>query len=524
LMRDSFERGEFPPSEFGDSVANVFVSKWVLGAQLGSTERRRLSSFLMVWGGAPLDEDAISHLPPPIFRAFGLPTPFDFKKIQYVPEAKDTRPTPKGETPDDESVDDESVVALRIKLDEWANGAELAQGDARTIRRGLGLLLKGAVQWGALRLREQEINPNSIYIPNARGGAGGTQLKVCEDTKDETGALRSGMLAAHRFEVKGKHWDYPGGDEDYVAAMAIVDRLASQLMRQTVTRVQTEVAALSRGLITQARIGGLAPPVRGKDPDTLLAVFEEVGAIETANEAWRAVVDQSLGQFIASKSARAGLQYELFSRAGAFQGTGAAVHAIDGARIVAALGDEGEDAQSLPSDYSNYLRQISPNRLWNPVSKVLSDLEQFKTDVSELTEPGFDKRAFVDDLKAIAVLLGQTGTWQHTSWLKVADVEQQIQDFQASGVMELMGRLERVLDHAEREKLPTLLNEMGRFDFALTDKLVTFLRSAKELVRMAVNANAQATSLATQAKPDAIAAEISDMLLTIETKLFEGAP
>jgi hypothetical protein len=58
----------------------------------------------------------------------------------------------------------------------------------------------------------------------------------------------------------------------------------------------------------------------------------------------------------------------------------------------------------------------------------------------------------------------------------------------------------------------------------LTAKLVTFWRSAKELVRMAANANAQATSLAAQDKPEAIAAEISDMLLTIETKLFEGAP
>jgi len=526
LMREAYERGEFPPSEFGESVPNVFVSKWVQSASLATSERRRLSSFLMAWGGAPQDEEAISHLPPPIFAAFGLPTPYDFKRVEYAPEAKEAKTAPKQEAPVDEERDEESVVALRQRLDEWVNGAELNQSEARTLRNGLGLLLKGAVQWGALRLREQSFSPASIYIPQARGGSsGGLQLKVCDVAKDETGVLRLGLLAAHKFEIRGKHWDYPGGDDDYVAATAIVDRLAAQLQDHAIAQAEKEVAVLARGLITQARIAGLAPPVRGKDADTLAAVFEQVGSIETANEAWRAVVDHSLVPFLAGKPARESLQHEVFSRAGAFQGTGSLVHAIDGVRIIAALeAATGDETGELSQEYANYLRQISPNRLWSAVSKVISDLEQFKTDVSELTEPDFDKRAFVEDLKAIAVLLGQTGTWQHTSWLKIADVEQQIQAFQASGVMELMGRLERVLDHAEREKLPTLLNELGRFDFALTAQLVTFLKSANELVRMAANAKAQAASLATQAKPEAIADEISDLLLTIETKLFAGAP
>lgn len=526
LLREAYERNEFPPSGFGESVANVFVSKWVQGAQMAPSERRRLSSFLMMWGGAPLDEDAVSHLPPPIFRAFGLPTPYDFKRVEYVPQAKEAKAQPRQEAEGEEERDEETVVALRQKLDDWVNGAELAQNEARAIRNGLGLLLKGAVQWGALRLREQSFSPASIHIPHARGGStGGLQLKVCDEAKDETGALRSGMLAAHKFEVRGKHWDYPGGEEDYVAAMAIVDRLAVQLQDHALAQSQKEVAALARGLITQARIAGLAPPVRGKDGDTLAAVFEEVGAIDTANEAWRTVLAQSFAPFLDTKPARDALQHELFSRAGAFQGTGSLVHAIDGARIIAAQESAPDDETGdLTQEYANYLRQISPNRLWSAVSKVIADLEQFKADVSALTEPGFEKQIFVEDLKAIALLLSQTGTWQHTSWLKIAEVEQQITDFRTASAMDLLGRLERVFEHADREKLPTLLNELGRFDFALTAQLVAFVKSARELVRMAAQASAQTAGIGAQAKPDVIAAEITAMLLTIETELFESAP
>jgi hypothetical protein len=182
-----------------------------------------------------------------------------------------------------------------------------------------------------------------------------------------------------------------------------------------------------------------------------------------------------------------------------------------------------EDAAWRTPDLANYLRQISSNRLWTAVGAVVRELEQFKIEASVLTDEGFAKRAFVDDLQAIALLLSKTGGWQ-SSWLKLQDFEQQLADFQAAGAMDVVNRLERVAANKEREKLPMLLNELGRFEFALIEQLVGFLKAANEVVRMATQASGQASHIGAQAKPEALAIEILEMLRLVESEMFRRSP
>jgi hypothetical protein len=49
---------------------------------------------------------------------------------------------------------------------------------------------------------------------------------------------------------------------DYVAVSAIVDNLRRQLEPLLVREAMSQAAALGRALLMQARIAGLAPPVR----------------------------------------------------------------------------------------------------------------------------------------------------------------------------------------------------------------------------------------------------------------------
>lgn len=523
LMRGAFEQGNFPPGDFAGVAANVFVANWLRATRLQEGNRRRLASLLMVWGGAPTDEKALSHLPPQLFTAFALQTPFDLQRIEYVPKPQEPTAQPSRGAEEDPkaAVEDGEHIAWRKKLDDWVAGIELGQRDAASIRKALRGLLKASIDWGAMRMREQEVHAAAIFIPNARGNqAVGLQLKVSEDATDENGAVRLGILGALRFERMGGNWNYAGADDDYVATSALIDLLGEQLRPHLLAESKRQIAALSGALIVQARIGGLAPPLKVVDEQALPALFAPIEAIDSKDESWRRIVEASVAASVGQKPARKALQDEVFARIGSFQGAGPTIHAIDCARLVDALADPlGEDANvGFVPDLSAYLRQSTENRLWSPISDLVGRLQRFKRDAGMFADPNFDKQAFVDDLQAIARLLVDTGSWN--SSLKLAAFQQQVRAFQSASVRDFMERVERVLAHADRANLPRLLNELGRMDFALSEQLTEFLRAVEEVIRVAEQASAQAAKLSALANPDVIAGEILATLRAVEGDLF----
>lgn len=207
LMRGAFLSGAFPPADFQGLRPNLYLSGLVRDSSQPEPTKKRLNSALRIWAGNAENQSELEHVPPEIFKAFSLPTPSELANISFVQkEAPAIKPaqneksegTTAAQAPDPTPVtQDPRVSEWSKKLDDWATGTELVQADARELRNALAKMLKGAINWSALRMPEQEVKATWLWIEGARGNPrGGRVLTVCDRHDDEDGTLREGFLGA----------------------------------------------------------------------------------------------------------------------------------------------------------------------------------------------------------------------------------------------------------------------------------------------------------------------------------------
>jgi hypothetical protein len=477
FMRPGYEARTFPPADFQQARPSIFVANWLRLTRQPDVVRGRLGAVLSIWGGNPTDEVGIGHVPTPVFQEFGLPTPLELANIVYVPEVE--QKTSSGREPlPPPPAEDPAFEVWQAKLEAWTSGEQLGQIDARELRNALAGMVREALGGLTLRMRELDVKATSIFIPNARNNPPSDRIRVCDDASDPDGTIRAGLLGAVRhFHLRGKRWNYREADDDYVASAAIVDHLIAQFRPILVAEATNQAGALAKGLITQARIAGFGPPLRGSEYGPLLDALFKVPDQPPeggAEEIW-----DKLRTLVVSKPARDLLQGEFLSRTASYQGTGAKPYGLDIVRIFDALSraDAEPALEGLPDNAKSFLRSISEQRLWTQLQPVINKLRSFQTEVAEFIDESFNKAQFVANLQEIIPLLVTTAT--APSNLRLQEYAPRVLEFQTSPVVELVRNAEAIVRGADREQVPRLLNDLGRIDLGLIQRTMAFLAGRK---------------------------------------------
>lgn len=529
LMRSTFVSGSFPPPEFHGLRPNAYLAGLVRQVSQPEHVKRRLGSALAVWAGNAADQAALAHVPPAIFSTFSLPTPAELANVAFVPTP--TRPTSladptPGETlpsappppPPTRAEQDPRVAAWSKKLDAWASGTELVQADARELRSALAAMMKGAINWTALRIPDQEIKATWLAVAGARNNpVGGRILVVCDSQDDQEGTLREGFLGALRFGFNGYRWDYPEADIDYVASAAIIDRLVAQLVPMLVAEANAQTAVIGRALLNQSRIVGLSPPVRPAGAEPLLrGLFSPPPQVETQvfEEGWDQLRAQATGS-VNGRSTRTIMQGLLLERSASFQGTGSKPFAVDSPRLLDVLAGDppaGPLPDGLPDEVRTFIPTMTDARIWGRLQSVIAKLRAFRSEIADYVDDSFDKGAFVADLREIIPLLQKTNCWPDNVTIKLSEFEIRLTEFQTSRFVDLMEKTAMIVDEADREQIPKLLNALGSLDLGLIQRTMSFLTLANQIVSQAEPRVTQQEALRGQSDPNSVAAEITSLL------------
>lgn len=528
LLRRLFETNAFPSTEQRGITPNAWLAGWVSRTHQSDAVRKRLAAFLSVWGGNPIDEAGLSRLPPGLFDAFGLPTPAQLANIGFVDVAPippvDTIPTEPDRpisTPVPTSSGPDAWTTKWTKvLDAWAGGTELGQSEARAIRNALHSLLEKAMEWPRMRVRKRPIPAPSISIPHARGNPSSRRaLHVCQSSNDEDGRIRAGLLGALRYEEK-KSWSYPGADDDYVAATAIVDHLVAQAEQLALQDADLQVRTVAQGLLTQARIAGLAPPLRaGNVNATLVGLFAPLPArSEQGFDPNWDTLRATVWNQISGRSAREVLQSELLGMLAAFQGTtGATPYGLDSVRLLDSLAATEEtetNAENISGELLTYIRQLGDNRVWGQLQPLIGKLRTFRSDLSAYVDEGFDKAAFIKDLEEVVRLLMVTATWPQRADLNLEEFTRRLTAFRSAPIVELVDKA-TIVDEAKLDQLAKVLNALGSLDLTNIQRTKSFLETAESLIDAAQINVDRAYAASDQANPERIADEIEALLNSI---------
>lgn len=530
LLRSGFKANAFPSADQKAVLPNAWLAGWVRRAGQSDANRRRLGPLLAIWGGNPATQDGIASVPPGIFKAFGLPTPAELDSITFVPSEEPLAGTP----PDPESIStprmpvptpassgpDPWFSEQQAKVDAWAAGSPLGQAEANAIRSALAGMIKDTINWPALRLRPLNIRPGSIHIANAKGNAVAKRvIHVCERFEDEDGRIRAAMLGALRYVRNQHRWTYEGADDDYVATNNLVDQLVAQLTPMLIEEANRQINAIARGLVTQARVAGLAPPVKLNNVQAVLAAaFEPLPPMEAQafDEGWEKVRTAIWGD-VSGASARKTLQKDLQDLIGAFQGTGSVLFGLDGVRLLDALTAGEKDSEgeaTLPEDLNAetraYLSPINTKRLWAQLQAVIGKLRKFRMELSDYIDADFDKSVFISELEQVASLLASTSNWTRSD-ISLKDFDRRLIEFRATPIVDLVNKA-TLVDEANAEQLPKVLNALGTLDLSSVERTVSFLNMVDGVITGAEQTVDRVYSNHEQANPAKIASEIGELL------------
>lgn len=536
LDRGLYVRGEFPPAGYHGLRPNGYLAGLVGQSTNADPIKRRLQSALAIWAGDASDARALSEIPPAVFETFGLPTPQELTRLKF--RKKDDEPpsgpgkgVSKGNDenlppePEPEATQDRRITEWVGKLDRWADGETLPQADSRTLRNLIAEQLQKSLNYAGLRLPDPDLKATSLWIAGAASNPNtGRILRVCEAQSDDDGAVRAGLLGMLRFDHHKNGWDYPEGDDDYVASTAIVEKLRAQLEPLLVAEAKVDCYHIGQALTTQARLAGMEPPVRvAIAPAVLGGLFDKPPSPELGVEPNWDQLRQAAMQNAQGRDMRTLLQESLLSRTASFQGDqGRKPFAIDTSRLFDGLTLPVESRTSIPEtvgeDIKMFLPLVSEDRIWTRIQGVLSLLRNFREEVSEfLDEAKLDKAAFVDDLKAIVALLVRTQCWPGQANIDAQAFARNLTEFQTSPYGDLAKAAE-IVDEAGREQLPKLLNAIGALDLGLIQRTLSFLQTADDLVTQSAPRVAKQEEVRRQSDPMIVADEIVTMFDRIDPR------
>ncbi len=433
IHRDLFQHGDFPQPTFGRKIPSARLFELVR-TRVSPSEIDRYLSFLVYWGESPTTLEALAHISPRLFEAFGLRKPA-IKVADVLPTS-----SPKAEpllTVSKPPVP--TINELESKwekmLEEWRNGIRIPQTDANQLRNWIAQALDGAIDWdwNLFRPRKDTTLFTRVFIPLAGGDRGlapnEAMAVVC--TEEERGdqkqsaAVASALLAVVRFHgVHKGSWDYEGADLDMAKYAALIDTLVPGVRRFVLShyfRVEMDpLPALVQGLLVGARVLGIEGADQDGDSVALVnALYSPVPEANTVSPELPAEKDEQVDWTnFSTLLARCRQENEaskqpswidhLKDLTGARQGGAPTVYAVDLFRLKPIVDETlkswsftetPRELAGVPDLSSFRAAYLDIKRGAPAIEKARKYLLQWRTRMLDWMGENCDKDLFVDELK-----------------------------------------------------------------------------------------------------------------------------
>lgn len=486
--RPAFERGQFPSPDINAPGTNAEVTQWLASLPVSNEVRERYRRVVAIWGNAPRTPTEIGYIPKEVFDAFKLDRPnIEFRNVpQSKPKIDLIEPPPDLQT----KPDDENLIEA---LEKWVQKNErLPQAVANQIRLSVAAALNERIDWPAERcIKLPIISRQTISIPNAlgEGNVSTNAIVVAEDHTDPFGQLRAELVAVTRFyHLNGGKMHYAGADDDLVWIGNLADRLMPQALALVRTNMHQKLGMAVRLLSTNSRILGLVE--RGRTPASLAAFLfgaplipqrPPEGAPAEFGD-WRTLQEQA-------RRVRPELMQLVASYCGSFQGVGKTPYAMDMTRVADCLLPEGEAASLtvldvISSELKQALVAMSEARVKLLVRKVLQGASNLRTKVTTELGDNFDKQEVVEELKALANQLKESGVWNADDiGMGPVAFKNLCEEFRSGAIREALSMLANSGEGEEGQSDGQLVSRMGRFDVYPLIVASRFVEAARKVVR-----------------------------------------
>lgn len=502
LKRETHVAGQFPPPHFkgatlkGDADLN-------LGDQGHSPGvRARLIPALVFWAGNPRNLSDPPAVQECVFTEFGLPWPFQATGVRAHPKratgsapergrtgAEQTStpvtPLPGPATAPTAPPQDLGTRGLEQDLETWADGP-LKQARANRLRTVLETALGQRMDWNSMRMSYGQVRKEFFWLPYAQVGnpTGTPKFVVAAEVRPVPATTRRALAALDRWDVNGNSWDYPGAEDDYAYAQALLDQLEVQAKDYFLQKAEREAAMLGRTLHRQALLLGLskrADPVKPK-LSGMLAPAKPVQLTEALRE--MPFVGQLLLLQERAVQSRDAFRKKYLSNVCCFQGDGDAPHAIDARRVAKAWksAEEGGDSGELTFDdkaLSTATGDVS--RLEPLVNRQSKAVREFISGVIESAGPSFYAtvpaalKAVLSSARKAGVLASQ-GT-------NMAEIERSIAWLETPEAREFLRGLWDFTEPTADDSLQAQLTAWAKVDLVLLGRSHLALDGIATLIR-----------------------------------------
>ena len=532
LRRDAFEQSRFPPLSFYNANPTADVASWLSQTAKSEVARERLKSFVFYWGNSPETPEQVAEMPPELFKAFGLPTPKELGQVPIIKRNPKSPTTPSQKDPKDSPtpVEHAAINEWRSKLDQWAGGQELNQQDANRLRKRIGDAVEKSIDWNSLYMARRQLDI-FLTIPNARGNDRQAQFKYCfpiaDDHADESGTIRRTLLAVICYEESGKNWNYPDGDQGSALFSNMVESLAEHLVKQLADERDKEVVPLVSILMRQGRVLGIVPK-RLRRPDDIAKVVvslppkidSSVDSVESDVGKWQALREEAV-------KLRPELSRQLLDRTGCFQGVGMTPFAMDVVMLQAfETKDDVTTPDYLASDLKSHITKLKRQRLAAITRLLIKRLVAFSKYVSESLGNDVDKNDLVESFKVLLSVVEVAAVWPDGDFGKKR-FRKEIEEFRSTPVKDLLDQITPVLVEDVDPAQDAVLDCLGRIEFTVLDRSISFLSRAEEFIKAAelkIQVETRsAQGVNTEVNIQAINKQLSTMLVVLGALSRNGA-
>ncbi len=525
--RESFQNGDFPPTGFEGAQASASLAGWLAAETLSETERQRIESFMVYWGGHPSDPQEAAQIPTELFHAFSLERPKSLGAPKKAATPSSTRKPyeakpPEPPTPPKAPTPPSEIVRWRETLDNWAAGTELGQGEARKLRNVLLRFVEKAIPWNRLCLLKQSLRL-LLTIPNARGNdaPAAIRLAIADSHKDPQGELRQTLLGAVRLDDSKGRLDYPEADEDNARVATLVERIVGDLIQHLECQRKQEVYVLSWLLRKQGRLLGLFRRERLPVLDLELnALRARTGGEDQAPQ--QQATEPSHWQQLRREAAglRPELQQALWERVGCFQGTGNTLFAIDSTLIALSDSTDHLDTSVLSKTQSQHLSQFKPLRLAATTRPLVEKLRALANGLDELLGEDRDKQGLLSGLAKLFDVLEPIGVWpdgfnrtalrREIETFRSFDLKAQLQE--AGPLLDEQAQIHAVSDET--------LERLGRLNLSVIEQAGELLNRIEAFIAAVERAMEAKTGALEGIDPEADAKALEHLLAQMDRDFY----
>lgn len=497
LKRDSQVNGVFPPPNFKGATLKTNADLELRSQGRDAGVHDRLVTALAFWAGDPRSLSEPPAVPPGVFAAFGLPWPFGAVSTRRPPAPPAPPPAgPQRPPSPPPQVQQLGTPDMEQDLEVWATGP-LTQARANRLRAVLATALGQRMDWNSLRMAYGQIRKEFFWLPFTQVGnpSGAPRFVVAPEVRPIPATVRRALAALDRWDVNGNSWDYPGAEDDYAYAQALLDQLEQQARAYFVQKAEREAAVLGRTLHRQALILRLAK--RADPAKPRFAEMLSTAAPMPVSESLRELphVSQVIALQERAIQSREALRKLYLEKICCFQGDGATPHAIDSVRATKAWKSAetaADTGQLRVEDVSlgSAIGELSTARLQSVVMRHGNAVKSLRPGVVELMGTSFDAavptvlKAVLSTARVAGVLASQV--------TNMAEIERSIAWMDTAEARDFLRGLREFSEPGADDTLQAQLATWAKVDVLLLGRAHHALDSVATLLRATQrNATAQ---------------------------------